>query len=551
MTRMSNHQKHNKNLLNTERREDDALRGTIDITLDINNLAHSAYHLARLLSSLPGKGEMIAINAPWGGGKTSLVNLTRPLLNTSEHESTINEDNVKQKYTPPQYDMDAFNCDLKEWHKTPPIFVDFNAWLQQGSEGKIALAIFDEIINAAKQRKSIEKFVLATKRYIRRNSSTNISNVVSFLTQGTVTTETSGPKIHKELESLQQNLKETKQKVIVVIDDIDRMPPNHLQNLIMALWGIRELVNITFLLLYDHEQVIKGLAGTLFNTHKSDDAITRATRFMEKIIQYSFNVPQPTLTTLLETLESRLQEIDSNIFKFPGTPSKGHYLKELRWDAIKRLVLLELLDTLRSVNRLVFSVKATWTMRNYIPIDYRDLILVEAIRLFRPELLYDIQQFNMKINQGIIDLEELPIHPTTSQYVLSLLFPNHFKLKGEKPIEDIQNVKKRYGFGDPDLTLHYLSGMTNQTVNVVYNIQAFRTGNDGIFIPNLIQATKDGRLIELITFIQSKIIRAAEDHDKKACITERLTRVLDGAKNQCKDSDIKSKITDTINTLKV
>lgn len=491
---------------------------------DHYELARAAYHLARIVSQLVDQeraGQVIAANARWGGGKTSLVNLTEPLFTEDFSRMSLEE---TTRWRPARYPEADFSREIGSFYSKNVKFIHFNAWLDGGEKG-VAIAIVDAIADAlAGDAGPAQNLARRLWRDARNNPEGYVKAGLGLAGAGaailghkldTKLDFKSERKVLKEVERLAKAIEDKQANVVVVIDDIDRMPPDRIQALIVALWWVKDLPRVNFLLLFDREQVVDSLARTMFHSMGNEAGQQSAARFLEKIVQYSFEVPQPPRQNLLAELEKKLRGIcGDDMTKLPGT-----FRGVRRWEAIRRYVLRDLVNTARAVKRLVWTVEKSWPMRKYIGIDFRDLVAVEAVRLFHPKLFAELEDIQGRLERGL-PLSENWNASLPDAAAKAVLLPSYF-LDGDAPLEVLQSVRTRRGVGLPQLMSHYLQGVPNPNISVLYNSQEFFAEEYGAFRATLWQATKDGKLGALCAHIHEELLdRAQTDVTIETLVTQ-------------------------------
>jgi predicted KAP-like P-loop ATPase len=260
--------------------------------------------IAHSISNLQASsGVVLAINGPWGSGKSSVVNLVRYHL-----EHSFN------------------NYSLKP--------VQFECWWFRGEEA-LTVAFFQELYTSLgpslgrRFKKAIRRF---GKRVMKAGAAAGagvefagatgagaiVSGTMDWLS-GLVGTES----VEDLYLELKRSLKTQNKRFLVIIDDIDRLMPDEAIQMFRLVKSVGRLPNVIYLLVFD-----RGLAeATITNSYPSEGP-----HFLEKIVQASFDVPELSPPELVQQLLSNiaslvggLKKIDSvdfmNIFYDIVTPS--------------------------------------------------------------------------------------------------------------------------------------------------------------------------------------------------------------------------------------
>ena len=172
-----------------------------------------------------------------------------------------------------------------------------------------------------------------------------------------------------------QILKEAGRRILVVIDDIDRLTPEETRQLFTVVKALADFPNVVYLLAFDREvaaQAIEqqgGLPGE---------------RYLEKIIQVPFELPPVDRVALRRALFERLDQVLGDTPEGLFDPS---YWTNVFFDGIDPMIQVPR-DVVRFTNTLSVTYPAVRGEVN--PVDF---IALEAIRVFLPDL-YDVIRAN-------------------------------------------------------------------------------------------------------------------------------------------------------------
>lgn len=184
--------------------------------------------------------------------------------------------------------------------------------------------------------------------------------------------KTKGPTLDQLRSRLRLLLKGLdNQQILVVVDDLDRLTPDEAFEMVSLVKSLGDLPNVIYLLSCDDVRL-----GNLIEQAIGVDG--RA--FLEKIIQYPVHLPIPDasdLTRLLDfdlsSLLGPLSDFDRRRLGYTWYYAFRHYLR-----------------TPRDVRRFINSVSvAVSRLRDHV--DLIDLILLELMRLYEPEIYHGIR----------------------------------------------------------------------------------------------------------------------------------------------------------------
>lgn len=277
----------------------------------------------------------IGVNAPWGMGKTSFINLI-----------------------------------IKNLNKENNIVVKFNPWDCQNPE-----AIIKDFFNSLQEEIRPYHSSLARRltdysnRLIKINDGI-ISNTIHIAVASIAGVE-SLDKIHEEINNA---LKKINKRLIITIDDIDRLNSKEIIEVLRLIRNTANFYNTFFLVAYDRNYVINSL-----KTQKTHQAET----FLEKIFQIEITLPQFDKYVLLNKFNKIISpHINNQYFEEVQNSIWGTIFKPSR--------LRHSLNNMRDVTRLANSVVLNYSeLQGEVLFD--DFIKLEIIRLKYPtvyEMLY-------------------------------------------------------------------------------------------------------------------------------------------------------------------
>lgn len=203
----------------------------------------------------------IGLEGSWGSGKTSFINL---LVNELENEK------IK--------------------------IVTFNPW--NYSEGQnIQELFFNELISQIEKQDTKFKIHEKIKKYQyilspALNITSALIQATTFLPINNVKNEISeklfdsdSPSVIELKKSLNKDLVELDYKILVIIDDIDRLTDDNIRKIFNLIASIANFDNVIYLLAYDKNIVVKALEES--QRYSSE-------KYLEKIIQLPITIPKIT-----------------------------------------------------------------------------------------------------------------------------------------------------------------------------------------------------------------------------------------------------------------
>lgn len=114
--------------------------------------------------------------------------------------------------------------------------------------------------------------------------------------------------------ALSQLLIEQKKRILVVIDDIDRLAPDEVRHLFTVIKALADFPYVTYLLAFDREVAASAI---------SEQTGLPGDRYLEKIVQVPFELPRVDRTTLRQALFVRLDAVMVEHRKAASTAPTG------------------------------------------------------------------------------------------------------------------------------------------------------------------------------------------------------------------------------------
>ncbi len=279
----------------------------------------------------------IGINGKWGSGKTSFINLIRTQM-------------VRKKQL---------------------IEVEFNAWNSITPQA-IVKDFFDNMLE------KIGPFHSSIPRLFSRYSDKLVEFHKNSITETlqTVTSIVNGSNTVQDLfDEIDDALRKIDKKIIIYIDDIDRLNKEEILEIIRLIRNTANFTNTFFIVAYDRNYIVQALMSN--NSYNAE-------QFLEKIFQLEVTLPYFDQKIIQDSLVYKLKQ---------NLPTEFHFDIEnalFGTNLYTPINLQEWIVTMRDVTRLVNSVSLNCA--NILgEINFRDFISIEMLRLKYPsiyELLY-------------------------------------------------------------------------------------------------------------------------------------------------------------------
>lgn len=294
------------------------------------------------------EGSVIALNGPWGAGKSSAANLVLHHLRHMEAEDPIE-------------------------------IVKFSCWWFRGEEA-LALAFFQELY-AATGPSLTAKAKSAVKTLGSRllSAGSAVGSAIDLSTGasggGAVVGKTmdwlgglieEGGSVEKAHGELSKALLKQNRRFLIVIDDIDRLSPDEALLIFRLVKSVGRLPNVIYLLVYDRQLAEKII---------TERFPAEGAHYLEKIVQAAFEIPEPHNMELSNQLLSAISEICGEVDESRLTDFFNHYYEAVAPE----------LKTPRDLHRIANTMSVTWPAVAG-EVDLGDFIALETLRLRRPKL---------------------------------------------------------------------------------------------------------------------------------------------------------------------
>ncbi|HEX7025986.1 MAG TPA: P-loop NTPase fold protein [Gammaproteobacteria bacterium] len=260
---------------------DKPIEGTIE-SPDFLNREEFARHLAKILILSPEDDCLtVSLEGEWGYGKTSVINLVKKYCRYAEAK---------------------------------PIIVEYNPWLGGKAEALIQdflvqlsaqLSIPDrpkEALKAAKEILSYSK-LFSVMKFIPGAEPWASTVEQVFGLMGNAANKLGKLKKLDLLggkEKVQRALISLRVPIVVIIDDIDRLPPDDAFQVIRLVKAVADFSGTSFLLAFDAEYLTEAL---------KKQGIAKADQYVDKVVQLRVSLPLIAYTDMHKLAEAELESL--------------------------------------------------------------------------------------------------------------------------------------------------------------------------------------------------------------------------------------------------
>ncbi len=325
--------------------------------------------------------------------------------------------------------------------------------------------------------------------------------------------------IQKQKDSVIKLLDEQPNRLLVVIDDIDRLNNDQIRQVFQLVTSVAKFPKTTYLLVFDKEIVVRALEQV--QEGNGED-------YLEKVIQMPIQIPDIQKSELRQILFDRLDDI---LKKYPSVNFTQNY-----WQAIYFTCVDPFIKQIRDINRLCNSLEFKLSAISE-DLNLVDLIVITALESGHPTLYEWIKNNKATLTGYGRDPEDHFIHRSQKEShthyeqllidqfyegkrdsinikkansalsILSHLFP-HFGSVVGKTYETVNmdTFRKNDQIAHPDkfdryfhLTVDYISSRNSDIFSILNN---FTVEEICAF---LVEKDRNGTCAEFLKELQSKL----------------------------------------------
>ncbi len=302
----------------------------------------------QLVSARAVDGFVVGVTGPWGNGKTSVINMA--LESARERDGEL-------------------------------LVLHFNPWLYSSTEELVVRFLFELGSAISEEQNFLEKYVTLSRARAAAGRLRDYAEVVKPIggVVGTVAAVAGGAagRLAGETSSAiarrdaaKKALRELGRRVVVVIDDIDRVEDPHIREVVRLVNLIGDFPNCVYLLGYMTSAVARAVG-------EGNEEVGRS--YLEKIVQAEYALPEIPDWLIHQTLVGAIQAI---IDSFPeGTLGP---FDEGDWQNLYLLGIRPLFSHIREIHRYANAVPVPLkSIGNEVAV--ADVLALEALRMFEPE----------------------------------------------------------------------------------------------------------------------------------------------------------------------
>lgn len=388
------------------------------ISEDLLGRAPFSFQLAKAITNYKENlGLVIGIYGSWGTGKTSIINMIENEISNFEDDKTI--------------------------------FIRFSPWNYSDKDSLIRL-FFESLkikLNIQRNKKinnAIDNYlealdILTIFPFFNTNLVGIFKKIIKSIRNNNEISD-----LETNKRSLEKHLVETNKKIIVVIDDLDRLTNIQIREIFQLVKQVADFPNLIYILSMDRDVVARALTEVQ-NIDGND--------YLEKIVQIPFEIPKIGKDKLQNILNNKIENIINS-------SNEKIDININYWSKVYFKCIEPYINTIRDVNRVI----NTFQFRFPVLIQetcFEDLFAITVLEVLEPKLYKwirenktfllsqsystdDFEFVNKQINDEFIKLN---IDVDRAKGILSVLFPL-FEKKINKYFYDLEsnkNIRSRMG----------------------------------------------------------------------------------------------------------
>ena len=315
-----------------------------DPEADVLGRTDTAKNFARHVLTLDAsEGVAVGVFGPWGSGKTTFVNLAR-----TEFES-----------------------------KGIPV-LDFNPWMFSGAE-QLVERFFGELSAEMGESDDLKRIGQTLRKYgeVFNTATSVISKLLGFPQAGEIlskiletalNTADQPASVNSLRKEVTDTLKKCGKRIIVVLDDIDRLSVSEIRDIFKLVRLTASFPNLIYIVVCDRFRVEQAL----------DEQGLPGQNYLEKIIQLPFDLPEVPRHLLRKQTFAEIERALADI--------ENHVPFDHRvWSYVYREIIRPLIRNMRDVRRYAIAIRGTAAGLDG-KVAQADVLGLEAVRVFLPDV---------------------------------------------------------------------------------------------------------------------------------------------------------------------
>lgn len=326
-------------------------------------------NLAREIKSLSSEESIvIGLSGPWGSGKTSVINLVTQELRSERDESCLHPNDVIEVHFTP---WNHINNETKdEFYFIKAFFDALRIQLTKDADGWYLknedITEFSDAI--------VEYLDLLDPGLLRTTAKIVSRRIRHRLLKARSSVEAA----KRDVLNATSFLRENNIKILIVIDDIDRLPAEQIRLVFQLITVIADFDSVNYLIAYDEAIVSKALTEVQGIPGR---------KYLEKVIQVPLVMPKASSPAIRAEIIRRFEYVT-----YMGTQGEEEGSNDFSPIVSQvQSCFLSMRDINRLHNALRFKLRVLGEQINPV-----DLFAMEALRIICPEIIDWINEHRLK-----------------------------------------------------------------------------------------------------------------------------------------------------------
>lgn len=291
-----------------------------------------------------GDSTVIGLYGDWGSGKTSVINMVEEELQ--------------------QTDSDILIIRFNPWNRieSTNLITEFFQVLKENVDTKVKKVAYDgtKRKELSKAIKTYSESFKGSKRVFFRWLSSKIDKKASRQFGG----------IEKRKERISNLLKKFNTVILIIVDDIDRLPDTQIRSIFQLVTTIADFPNVNYLLSYERK-IVEDALSSIQGCNGSE--------YLEKVVQVPIKLPKINQEKIADLLSKKLADLSNYVAteqEMSDITSRAVLLRYCLFPYIKTMRDLRRYSNVLDFELAGFGAKVS-------PID---IAAISAISTFEPEL---------------------------------------------------------------------------------------------------------------------------------------------------------------------